>query len=119
MNKWVKKHKKICRVLNYIEHLLILILTVTGGVSISGLAYLVDIPLEIMSSAIGLKICETTAGFKTYKSIFKKLDQIVLLAKAKLSSAKVLYILIKKNYKKILIKKLKFIEVQEAPSSLL
>ena len=40
-----KKHKKVCRVLNYIEHLFILISTVTGCVSISAFAYLVDIPV--------------------------------------------------------------------------
>ena len=30
-----KKHKKVCRLLNYIEYLLILFYTVTGCVSIS------------------------------------------------------------------------------------
>ena len=40
-----KKHKKISRVLNYIEHLLILISTVTGCASISAFASLIGIPI--------------------------------------------------------------------------
>ena len=59
-----KKHKKVYRVLNYIEHLLILISTVMGCISISAFASLVGIPIEITSSAIGLKICVITAGIK-------------------------------------------------------
>ena len=80
-----KKHKKICRVLNYIEQLHILISTVTGCVSICEFPFasLVAIPIGIRSSAIGLKICAVTAGIKKYKSIIKKKkknhDKIVLL----------------------------------------
>ena len=59
-----KKYKKVDRVLNYTEHLLILISTVTGCVSISDFASLVGIPIGIMSSTIGLKICVITAGIK-------------------------------------------------------
>ena len=66
-----KKHKKVCRVLNYIDHSLIVISTITGCVYISAFASIVAIPLRITSSAIGLKICVTTAGIKTYKSIIK------------------------------------------------
>ena len=40
-----KKHKKVYRVLNYIEHLLVLLSTVTGCVSISVFAFLVGIPI--------------------------------------------------------------------------
>ena len=50
-----KKHKKVYRVLNYVEQLLILASTVTGCVSIFGFASLVDIPKGITTSAIGLK----------------------------------------------------------------
>ena len=67
-----KKHKNAYRVLNYIEYLFILISTVTGCVSVSAFASLVGIPIEITSSAIGLKICVITAGIKKYKSIIKK-----------------------------------------------
>ena len=59
-----KKHKKVCRVLNYIEHLLILISTVTECVSISAFASFVGIPIGITSSVIGLKVCVITAKIK-------------------------------------------------------
>ena len=59
-----KKHKKVCRVLNYIDHSLIAISTITGCVSISAFASLVGIPIVITSSTIGLKICIITAGIK-------------------------------------------------------
>ena len=49
-----KNHKKSCRVLNYINHLLIAISTTTGCVSNSAFASLVGIPIGITSSAIGL-----------------------------------------------------------------
>ena len=81
-----KKHKKSCKVFNYIDHLLIVISTITGYVSISAFASL----LGITSSAIGSKICVITAGIKKYKSIIKdkknKHDKIVLLAKSKLKN---------------------------------
>ena len=38
-----KKHKKVCRVLNYIDHSLIVISTITGSVSISAFASLAGI----------------------------------------------------------------------------
>ena len=85
-----KKHKKVCRVLNYIDHLLIVISTITGCVSISAFAFLVGIHIGNTSCAIGLKICPITSGIKKYKSIIKKKkkkhDEIVLLAKSKLNS---------------------------------
>ena len=59
-----KKHKKVCKVLNYIDHLLIITSTIAGCVSISAFAFLFDIPIGITSSAIGLKIYVITAGKK-------------------------------------------------------
>ena len=50
-----KRHKKVCTTLNYIEHFLILASTATGCILISSLASLIDIPIGITSSAIGLK----------------------------------------------------------------
>ena len=70
-----KKHRKVCRVLNYIEHLLILFSGVTGCVFISTFAYLVRIPAGITSSSVGLKICAIFAGIKKYKSIIKKKNE--------------------------------------------
>ena len=87
-----KKHKKVCRVLTYIDHLLIVISTITGCVSISAFASLVGIPIGIMSTAIRLKICVITAGIKKHESIIKKKkkhDNIVLLAKSELNSIEV------------------------------
>ena len=59
-----KKYKKACRFLNYIEHLIILISTVSGYVSISAFASLVGIPIGNTISAIGLNICVITARIK-------------------------------------------------------
>ena len=42
-----KKHKKVCKILKYTEHLFILASTVTRCVSISAPASLVDIPVAI------------------------------------------------------------------------
>ena len=73
-----KKHKKYCTTLNYIEHFLILASIITGCVSISDFASLADIPLEITSSAIELKICAITSGIKKYKSTIKKTEKETL-----------------------------------------
>ena len=63
-----RKHKKVCTTLSYIKNFLILVSTITGCISIY--------------------------GFNFYKSIIKKKkkkhDKIVLLAKSKLNSIKVL-----------------------------
>ena len=68
--------------------------TATGCISVSAFTSILFIPLEITSSAIGLKICAITAGIKKYKPIIKKkkmqCNQIVLLAKSKLNSIEVL-----------------------------
>ena len=66
-----KKHKSVCKVLNYIKHLLILVSTVTSCVSISAFAPLVSIPIGITRSAVVLKIFAITAEIKKYKSITK------------------------------------------------
>ena len=50
-----KKHRNICVVLNYTEHLLILTFVVTGCISVSAFTFL------------GVKIYAITAGIKTYK----------------------------------------------------
>ena len=51
-----KKHKKTCRILNYIEFFIILAFAVTGCVSISTFNYLVGIPIGIAIFVVGLKI---------------------------------------------------------------
>ena len=64
-----KQHKKACTTQNYMEHFLIL---ASGCISISAFSSLVGIPIEITSSAIGLKVCAITAGIKKYKSMIQK-----------------------------------------------
>ena len=87
-----KKQKKVCTTLNYIEHFLNLTSTNTDNVSISAFASLFGIPIGITSSAIGLKYFTITVEIKT--SIInkkkKKHDIILLLAKSKSYSIKVL-----------------------------
>ena len=94
MNWWVKNRKKVCATLNYIEHFLFLVSTITGCTSISTFASLIDIFIGITSSAIGLKVCTIAAGIRKHKSIRKKKkkkhDKIVLLSKSKLNSIEVL-----------------------------
>ena len=55
---------------------------------------MVGIPLGIVTSTIGLKICAVPARIKKYKSIIKKKkkknDKIVLLTKSKLNNIEVL-----------------------------
>ena len=85
-----EKHKKTCKYLNYVEHLLILVSTVTGCISISAFASLVCVPVGITSSAVGLKLCAVTVRIKKYKSIIKKKNKkyvkIALLGKYKLDT---------------------------------
>ena len=50
-----KKHKKVCTILTYIEHFLILGSTTTGCISISAFASLVGISIGVTSSVIRLK----------------------------------------------------------------
>ena len=59
-----RKHKKVCTTLHYIEHFLILASTITGCISIYAFASMLGISVEILSCAIGLKICAIAAGIK-------------------------------------------------------
>ena len=83
-----KKDKKVCTILNYIEHLLILASAVTGCVSIFVFVSLVSIPI------VKLKNFVIAAEIKKYKSIIKKKkkkhDKKVLVAKTNLSTIEVL-----------------------------
>ena len=51
-----EKYKKTYKYLNYVEHLLVLILTVNNCVPISAFASLVCVPVGITNSAVGIKI---------------------------------------------------------------
>ena len=88
-----EKHKKTCKYLNYVEHLLILVSIVAACISISAFASLVSVPVGITSFAVGLKICAITPGIIKYNPIImkkKKYDKIVLLGKAKLNTFEIL-----------------------------
>ena len=74
-----KKHRKVCRVLNYIEHSLIVLSTITGCVSISTFTSLVGIPIGIANCTIVLKMFVITATIKKYKSIIKKKTRIGMI----------------------------------------
>ena len=55
-----ENYNKTCKYLNYVEHLLILVSTVTDCVSISAFASSVCVPVCITSSPVGLNICAIT-----------------------------------------------------------
>ena len=70
-----EKYKKTCKYLNHVEHLIILVQTVTSCISISVFASLVASPVGIASSAEGIKTCAITAGIKKYKSVINKKEE--------------------------------------------
>ena len=63
----MRRTKKVCKILIYIEHLLILAWTVTRFVSISSFASLVGIPVGAANSVITIKTSIITAGIKKVK----------------------------------------------------
>ena len=92
-NDLMSENYKETKSLNYLENLLILASTVTDCVSVSAFSSLVDIPVGITSSAVGIDICAITAGIKNYKSMTKKKkkkhDKITLFVKDKLNAIEV------------------------------
>ena len=67
-----KNHKKICRVLNYFDHSLIVTSAINGFITISAFVSLVGVSITIADSAIKIEKCLITSGIKKYKSIIKK-----------------------------------------------
>ena len=55
-----KKCPRIHKNWNYVEHLLILVSTVTWWVSIFAFYSIVCVPIVITSSAVGIKLCSVT-----------------------------------------------------------
>ena len=51
-----EKYKNTCKCLDYVEHLLILALTITGCISVSVFASLVAISVVITSGTVGINI---------------------------------------------------------------
>ena len=62
-----KKHKKICKILNFNEHLLTLASTITGCVSMSAFASLPDIPSDFANFTVRIKIFAIFAIIKNFK----------------------------------------------------
>ena len=52
------KHKKVYRILTYIDHFLVSASSITGCVSVSALASLVVIPIGITSFMVGLEFVQ-------------------------------------------------------------
>ena len=72
-NEFISKKRKIgCWVLHYTEHLLILVSTVTGCVSISAFASLVGISTGVTSSTVGLIIYVATPVIKGISQELRK-----------------------------------------------
>ena len=55
-----EKYNKVCSALNYFQPFFVFVSAFSGCVSISVFASLVGVPVGIVSSAIGLKICALT-----------------------------------------------------------
>ena len=72
--KWIneQKAKEVCTTPDYIKHFRILASAITVFASVFAFASLLDIPVGMASSAVGLKICAIVAGIKKYKSKIKK-----------------------------------------------
>ena len=92
-----EKYKKLCKYLNYVEYLLILVSTVTGCVSIFAFASVVCVPVGITSSPVGIKTYAITAGIKSktkkkrkMKKKKTKYGKIIVLGKDKLNTIEVL-----------------------------
>ena len=87
-------YEKTCNYLNYIEHLVILVSTVTGCIYIFVFVSLACVPAGFKSYAVVIKLCAIISGIKKYKSSItkkkKKHDKILLLGKSKLNTIEVL-----------------------------
>ena len=84
-----EKQEKVCRSLDHFEYCPIFHFC-CQGMCLNFCFCFITVPVDIRSSAIGLKICAITALIEKYKSIIKKkrtkYDKIVLLAKIKLNT---------------------------------
>ena len=82
----IRKQKKIFTTIEYIEHILIFVSTITGCISISACAFLIGISIRITSSPIQLNIWVIAAEIEMYKLITKKKkkkhDKIAFLVKS-------------------------------------
>ena len=64
-----EKDKKVCRALNYLKHFLVFVSVCSVCISTFAFGPLIVVPVGIIGSAVGLKICGITAAIKKYKSV--------------------------------------------------
>ena len=67
-----EKHKRVCKIWNYPEHLLILGFIVTGCVLISAFSALVGVPVGITSSAATITFVQQLQELKSMSYWLKK-----------------------------------------------
>ena len=67
-----ENYNKTCKYLNYVEHLLILVSTVTDCVSISAFASSVCVPVRITSSPVGLNFVQSLEELKSIRQLQRK-----------------------------------------------
>ena len=71
----INKNKKIFMTLNYSENFLTLVFVITGFMSFSAFASLVDISTEIRSSTIGCNICTKLQELKGLSQYFRTIKR--------------------------------------------
>ena len=64
-----EQYKKICKYLNYVKKLLVLVSTVTGCISVSAFASLVCVPVGITSSSVGKKFVKSLQELKSISQL--------------------------------------------------
>ena len=69
-------YKIVCRASNYFKHFLIFISAVSGFVLISEFTSLLSVPVDIASSAVGMKNCAVPEKIKKYQSLIRKKGRI-------------------------------------------
>ena len=67
--KHIDWENKVCRTLNYLKHFLVFVSVCSVCISTFAFGPLIVVPVGIIGSAVGLKICGITAAIKKYKSV--------------------------------------------------
>ena len=70
-----ENHKKVCKALNYFEHIFIFISASSGFVSISLFPSLIGTPVGITSSALELKLVQSLRELKSIHQISRKTEK--------------------------------------------
>ena len=67
--KHIDWENKVCRTLNYLKHFLVFVSVCSVCISTFAFGPLIVVPVGIIGTAVGLKICGITAAIKKYKSV--------------------------------------------------